>query len=215
MYPSGKKRILFGEDEGFGLHENSGNGMKLLCTEYNPDSRMAIVPLGDNALLRNNDDFYIPEYVAEISCVPQWVIRISKLGKSVGERFAERYFEEIGVGIRFYAGNFEKELQGAGLPSVMASSFDGSAAISSLLPKERVGEAVYTFRVNGKVMDEGKWQNLPVTPARLISFASAYYTLKIGDFLYCGNCFRYDGLKLGDRLQIEFQGKAWMDFKLK
>lgn len=189
--------------------------MKILCAEYNPAGKIAIVPVGDDVLLRNNDDFYIPEFATRISCVPQLVVRLCKLGKCVGERFANRYYEEIRVGIRFYADDFEQELQTAGLPLSMASSFDGSAAISNLVKKEEVGKAVYVFRVNGHVVYEGSLADLPVGIERLIALASDYHTLKIGDFLYCGNQFRYRGLQMGDRLQICFQGKEWMDFKLK
>ena len=75
--------------------------MKILCAEYNDAGEVAVVPVGDDVLLRNNGDFYIPDYTQQVSGVPQLVVRICKLGKSVGERFAGRYFEEIGVGVRF------------------------------------------------------------------------------------------------------------------
>lgn len=188
--------------------------MKILCAEYNAKNRVAVVPIGDNALLRNNDDFYIPEFAAGLSAVPQLVVRISKLGKSVGERFAGRYYEEIGVGIRFYADGFERELQTAGLSTAMASSFDGSAAISGLLPKG-IGEEEYDFRVNGETVFRGRVGDLPLSIERLIAVASEYHTLKIGDFLYLGNRFRYRTLKREDRLQIYFRGKEQMNFKLK
>ena len=34
--------------------------MKLLCAEYNEAGEVAYNVIGDNALLLNNDDFYIP-----------------------------------------------------------------------------------------------------------------------------------------------------------
>ena len=68
--------------------------MKLLCAEYNEAGEVAYNVIGDNALLRNNDDFYIPAFATELSCVPQIVLRIGKIGKHVAERFAERYYEE-------------------------------------------------------------------------------------------------------------------------
>ena len=69
--------------------------MKILCAEYNDAGEVAVVPVGDDVLLRNNGDFYIPDYTQQVSGVPQLVVRICKLGKSVGERIAGRYFEEI------------------------------------------------------------------------------------------------------------------------
>ena len=45
--------------------------MKILCAEYGPDGEISIVPVGDNALLRNNDDFYFPDFTTALSCCPQ------------------------------------------------------------------------------------------------------------------------------------------------
>ena len=86
--------------------------MKLLCAEYNEAGEVAYNVIGDNALLRNNDDFYIPAFATELSCVPQIVLRVGKIGKHVAERFAGRYYEEVGVGIRFYADNLERIVGG-------------------------------------------------------------------------------------------------------
>lgn len=189
--------------------------MKILCTEYNKDRQIAIVPMGDDVLLRNNGDFYIPEFSAAVSCVPQLIVRLGKLGKSVGERFACRYFEEIGVGVRFYADDFQRELKQKDLPEIMASSFDCSAAISDL---EKIGDsrdARYVMRVNGATVFDGNRRQLPVGVERLVSLASDFHTLKIGDFLYCGNTYRYGGLKSGDRIQMDLNDKAKLDFEVK
>lgn len=64
--------------------------------------------------------------------MPQFVVKICKLGKAVSERFASRYYDEIGIGIRFYADSLERTLEGKGLPGIVASSFDSSAAISRM-----------------------------------------------------------------------------------
>ena len=188
--------------------------MKILAVEYNEQGERAVVPIGDNALLRNNDDFYVPEFAEELSCSPQLMVRIHKLGKCVEERFGERYYEEVGVGIRFYADEMERRLKAMSLPAGMASSFDGSVAISELLPKEQCVNPHFTFLVNGEKIFEGGIENLPCSLEKLIAESSNFYTLKIGDYLYCGNQFRYRGLKVGDRLQVIFQGKMLMNFKL-
>lgn len=189
--------------------------MKVLCAEYNAAKDIAIIPVGDDVLLRNNEDFYVPEFSREVSCVPQLVVRLCKLGKTVGDRFAGRYFEEIGVGVRFYADSFEEELGRKGLSVGMASSFGGCAAISELVPKEECGRAEYAMLVNGEEVFRGGLADQPAGIERLISLASDFHTLKIGDFLYCGNDFRYRGVKAGDRIEVVFEGrKRWMDFKI-
>lgn len=189
--------------------------MKILCAEYNPAKEVAIVPLGDDALLRNNDDFYIPPFTEHVSCTPQFVVRLCKLGKSVHERFASRYFEEVGVGIRFYADDFERELAAKGLPLIAASSFDGSAAISALSVPEN-GEALeYAFFLNDREVYRQSRGQMVFGMEKLIALASDFHTLKIGDFLYCGSPFRLEGLKAGDRLRVSLGDKIVMDFEIK
>ena len=50
--------------------------MKILCAEYNDAGEVAVVPVGDDVLLRNNGDFYIPDYTQQVSGVPQLVVSI-------------------------------------------------------------------------------------------------------------------------------------------
>ncbi len=188
--------------------------MKLLCAEYNSAAEMTLSVVGDNALLRNNNDFYFPAFTEEVSCVPQLVLKACKLGKGFSGRFASRYYNEIGVGLRFYADTLEQTLKAQGLPFGVASSFDESAALSEL-ETYTGGKAGYYLKVNGDVVFEGDACDLPVNMDEFVSRAAGYYMIKIGDFFYCGNPFRYKGLKIGDRLQMELNGNCLLDFYVK
>lgn len=187
--------------------------MKILCAEYTPDGAMAVGVIGDNALLRNNDDFYFPGFTQELSGVPQLVVRLNRMGKSIPERFAGRYYAEVGVGMRFYADTLEEELKEKGLPYGLAFSFDGSAAISELRPVEDVA-MIFSMKVNGGVVFEGN-RGWPIGVDQLVSEVSDYYMIKIGDFLYCGNPFRYKGLKVDDRIQMALNGEEMLDFRVR
>ncbi|WP_294139884.1 fumarylacetoacetate hydrolase family protein [uncultured Sanguibacteroides sp.] len=188
--------------------------MKLLCTEYNVTGEQTWVTLGDNALLRNNEDFYIPAFATELSCVPQLVLRVCKIGKGISERFASRYYEEVGIGIRFYADNQERELFGKGLSPAVASSFDGAAAISPLCNREKIrGE--YVLELNGKEIFRENVMGASITPEQVIAVMSEYYMLKIGDYIYCGNPFRYRGLQIGDHLKGYLDEKLLLDFYIR
>lgn len=189
--------------------------MKVLAIEYNPVGELAVVPMGDDVLLRNNGDFYLPEFSSQVSCVPQLVVRICKLGKSVGKNFANRYYQEIGVGVRFYADDLEKKLAEQQLPLVVASSFDGSAAISELFTPEREGDLHYSMWLNDTQVFSEDQDNLFREIDGLISLASDFHTLKIGDFMFCGNSFRYRHLCIGDRIRVFLNERKLLDFKIK
>lgn len=188
--------------------------MKLICAEYNEQGESSVGVIGDNALLRNNEDFYYPVFTKELSCVPQLVLRACKLGKGVGERFANRYYDEIGVGIRFYADTFEKELRQKGLPDGVAAAFDGAAALSSMEKYEDI-PVPYRFLVNETTCFEGDITDLPLNVNRFISLASDFFMIKIGDFFYCGNPFRYRNLRIGDRLRMYLKEQCLLDFRIR
>ncbi|MDR1274546.1 MAG: fumarylacetoacetate hydrolase family protein [Odoribacteraceae bacterium] len=191
--------------------------MKLLCVEHAPAGAWGFTVLGDNALLRDNDDFYVPPRVERLSCVPQLVFRIGKLGKAIAPRFAPRYLAGMGVGIRFYADDLLDASRAAGLPPDEATAFDHAAAISPARPLEGElpADALYAFEVNGREAFRGSLAALPVPLDRLVARLSASCLFKVGDLLYCGNTFRYPGLRPGDHLRLSLDGAPLLDFSVR
>lgn len=55
----------------------------------------------DTALLRNNDAFYIPDGVGRVVAEPHIVLKVSRLAKCIGERFASRCVEVVMGGVSF------------------------------------------------------------------------------------------------------------------
>lgn len=56
----------------------------------------------DTTWERDNEDFFPPEFVDRLSYSPVLFARISKPGRSVGEKFADRYYDGIGYGVLLY-----------------------------------------------------------------------------------------------------------------
>ena len=74
----------------------------------------------DTALLRNNDPFYIPAFSHEVHYECELVVRIDRVGRSIAEKFAHRYYHEVGLGIDFTARDLQREAIAKGLPWVPA-----------------------------------------------------------------------------------------------
>lgn len=56
----------------------------------------------DTTWERDNEDFFPPEFVSAISFTPVVTARICKPGRSIGIKFADRYFDGTGRGILLY-----------------------------------------------------------------------------------------------------------------
>ena len=52
----------------------------------------------DSALLKQNKPFYVPDFMGQIDYELEVVIRINRLGKGIAEKFASRYYTEVGLG---------------------------------------------------------------------------------------------------------------------
>ena len=84
----------------------------------------------DTALLRNNDPFYIPAFSQEVHYECELVVRINRVGKGIAERFAHRYYDQVGLGIDFTARDLQRQAIAEGLPWERCKAFDRSAALS-------------------------------------------------------------------------------------
>ncbi len=64
-----------------------------------------------SALLQAHTPFYYPEFTNELHYECELVLRISKNGKYIQERGANKYYDAVTVGIDFTARDIQKELK--------------------------------------------------------------------------------------------------------
>lgn len=64
-----------------------------------------IIVRPDTTWEKDNEDFFAPEFVEEVSWTPVVFARVLKPGRSVGLRFASRYYDAVGYGLLLYPEN--------------------------------------------------------------------------------------------------------------
>lgn len=173
----------------------------------------------DTALLRNNAPFFHPSFSNDIHHEVELVIKIGKVGRSISEKFASRYYSEVGLGVDFTARDIQQKCKEKGLPWEIAKAFDYSAPISStFLPLgdfESVGSIPFRLVKNGDVVQQGNSGDMLFNVDRIISYVSQFVTLKIGDLIYTGTPAGVDSVKIGDRLQGYIADKLMFDFEVR
>lgn len=173
----------------------------------------------DSALLRNNDPFYIPEWSKDVHYELELIVRINRLGKSIGRKFANRYYSEIGLGIDFTARDLQNRLKEKGLPWEKAKAFDRSAVISSeFIPVTELPDpSTIKFHLlkNGETVQTGDSALMIFPIDELIAQVSNYFTLKIGDLIYTGTPAGVGPVQIGDRLEGFLEGRKMFDFVVK
>jgi acylpyruvate hydrolase len=172
----------------------------------------------DTALLKDNKPFYHPEFSQDIHHEIELVLKVSKEGKHISEKFAADYFDEIGLGIDFTARDIQSRHKEKGLPWELAKGFDHSAPISNFLPKSQFADLTdlnLKLDVNGETRQDGNTKDLLFSFEKLIAFVSQYITLKKGDLIFTGTPEGVAAVKPGDRLEGYLQGEKLLDFYVK
>ncbi len=172
----------------------------------------------DSALLRNNDPFFLPDFAQSFHHEIEIVVRINRVGKNIDEKFAGRYYDEIGLGIDFTARDLQDKLRAKGLPWEKSKAFDSSAVISAFVEKSRYADIQnmeFHLEVNGEVRQQGNTADMIFNIDQIISHVSKYFTLKIGDYIYTGTPAGVGPVEIGDRLQGFIEGQSFFDFLVK
>ncbi len=174
----------------------------------------------DTALLRNNDPFYIPAFSQEVDYECELVVRINRVGKAISERFAHRYYDEVGLGIDFTARDIQRDAIARGLPWESAKAFDYSAAVSPVfVPLGELGGAVqqlhFSLDINAERRQSGETAAMLFSVDRLIAHVSQYMTLRIGDLLYTGTPAGVGAVKSGDNLRATLEGRELLNFDIR
>lgn len=172
----------------------------------------------DTALLKDNKPFYLPDFSQDIHHEIELVLKVSKEGKHISEKFAADYFEEIGLGIDFTARDIQSRHKEKGLPWELAKGFDHSAPISNFLPKSQFADLYnlnLKLEVNGQTRQNGNTKDLLFSFERIIAFVSQYITLKKGDLIFTGTPEGVAAVQTGDRLEGYLEGQKLLDFYVK
>lgn len=158
----------------------------------------------DTAISPKGHPFFIPDYSNNIQYEVELIIKINKLGKHIEERFAYKYYQEIGLGIDFTARDIQQELKNQGLPWEKAKGFDGSAVISrNFINKNELNldNINFSLQKNKEVVQEGQSKNMLFNFDKIIAYLSQFYTLKIGDLIYTGTPAGVGQVSAGDELE--------------
>lgn len=172
----------------------------------------------DTALLKDNKPFYHPDFSEDVHHEIEIVLKISKEGKNISEKFASGYFDEIGLGVDFTARDIQTRHKEKGLPWELAKAFDNSAPISNFVPKAQFSDLYdlnFKLDVNGQARQIGSTRDLLFSFEKIIAFVSGYITLKKGDLIFTGTPPGVSKVSIGDHLEGYLEDEKMLDFYIK
>lgn len=143
----------------------------------------------NSAILIKNQPFFIPPFSNDIHYEVEVLVKINKVGKYIDEKFAHKYYDEVGLGIDFTARDIQDKCKEKGLPWEKAKAFDGSAVISEFILKEKLGDLSnleFSLQKNNEIVQRGNTNAMLWKIDELIAYISQFFTLKKGDVIFTG-----------------------------
>jgi 2-keto-4-pentenoate hydratase/2-oxohepta-3-ene-1,7-dioic acid hydratase in catechol pathway len=172
----------------------------------------------DSALVTANRPFFYPDFSKDVHHELEVVIRINRLGRSIEEQYADRYYKELALGVDFTARDLQNEQKKKGLPWEIAKGFDYSAPISEFFPVEKYGNIhnlSFRLDLNGKTVQSGSTSLMIFSFEKIIAYVSRFMTLKTGDLIFTGTPAGVGPVAINDRLEAYLEGDKLMDFPVK
>ena len=177
--------------------------MKIIGFVYNGEGLKAkgeweIVLKGDSCLLNGRKPFFMPDWSQEIGVTPCLILRVSRLGKEIAYKFADRYYDAIAPGEDFVAMDKLREAQAEGKPWTQALAFDYSLAVGTF-SDERLA-------ISGDFV---------LSPQEAIVEASKLMTIRQGDLIYIQTAQAPRKVQKEEILRIEVEGEEKLYCKIK
>jgi len=171
----------------------------------------------ENALLPRNHPFYIPAFTNDLHYECELVLRVSKLGKNIQEKYAMGYIDAIALGIDFTARDLQQKCKTRGLPWEIAKAWDFSAPTGPFFPLanfDNLRDIHFQLKKNGEVVQNGHSDMMIFPFEKIISYVSSYITLKQGDYIFTGTPEGVGPVKNGDLLEGFLNEKKCLQLKI-
>lgn len=193
--------------------------------DHNKEMNRSLIPTNpvifskpDSALLKNGKPFFIPSFSNQVEYEAEIVLKISRVGKNIAEKFAHRYYSEVTIGIDFTARDLQRQQKESGGPWEICKAFDNSAAIGEFVPLEKVGKISdlnFSLNLNGKTVQKANTSEMIFSADKIIAYVSQYFTLKTGDMIFTGTPSGVGPVAINDRLEGSIGEIKLLDFYVK
>ena len=171
-----------------------------------------------SALLLPHNPFFYPDFSHEIHYETELVIRISKPGRSIEKKFAQRYYDAITVGIDFTARDLQRQCIKKGHPWEIAKAFDSSAPVGEfkkINELENPNNISFGMKLNDQWVQQGQSSDMIFDFDDIVSYVSRFVTLEEGDYIFTGTPSGVGEVHVGDKLELFLENQSVFWFRVK
>ena len=143
----------------------------------------------DTSVIQKKQPFFIPDFSSDVHYEVEIILKFNRVGKHIEPKFSKKYFDKISLGIDFTARDLQRKFKENGLPWDIAKGFDNSAMIGDWLSVDLfddIDNINFRLEKNGEIVQKSNSSNMIWKIDQLISKASTFFTIKIGDIMFTG-----------------------------
>lgn len=191
--------------------------MKIVCLETtcNGDNTHYLTVRSDSSVLRNNDNFYMPDFSQKMQCTVGYYLRVTRLAKCIPAKFASRCYDAVGVAVAFTAQDVVERNCALCRPCDEAYCFDKSIALSpDTVAPDALGKGQLGVELGEKVSTTLSLNELQGALDMALSRASELLTLKTGDIVYLA-VVEPNGVAMGDMVEVRLNDESLLHFEVK
>jgi len=147
------------------------------------------------------------------------VLRVSKEGKNIEEKFAQKYYDAIGIGIDFTARDLQQKAKEKGLPWDIAKGFNGSAPLANtfkpLSAFNDLKNINFSLQIDGEIKQQGNTSLMLFSFDYIISYLSRFFTLRTGDLIFTGTPKGVGPVRIGNVLSAYLENEKLLEFEVR
>lgn len=187
--------------------------MKIICRTS--DGSLFVKP--ETSITRIDWPFFVPDWSKDVIAEVSLAARVNHLGKSIPERFAHRYFDQVTMAVNFRTRDIYNELIAANRPTDIATGFDGSCYLGEWvsltdLPEDwnisvTRGDVPVLMNIGDVTIANRLSSNLLIELKALIAEVSKYYLLKTGDIVISAPLYLLENVKEEDVISSSLAGR--------
>lgn len=166
--------------------------MKIICFSK-IEGEIKMILKGDSSLLNNKKPFFIPDWSRDVRMTPCVVLRVSRMGKNIGLKFASRYFDAVALGLNIFAADY-----------MSLGDWTRGYAFDFSLP---IGQWID--------IEENPWRDLVIEMDEAIEKASEVMTIRQGDLIVIDRDVASRQLNKEELIEVYLNNKEMLYCKIK
>lgn len=166
--------------------------MKIICFSK-IEGEIKMILKGDSSLLNNKKPFFIPDWSRDVRMTPCVVLRVSRMGKNIGLKFASRYFDAVALGLNIFAADY-----------MSLGDWTRGYAFDFSLP---IGQWID--------IEENPWRDLVIEMDEAIEKASEVMTIRQGDLIVIDRDIASRQLNKEEPIEVYLNNKEMLYCKIK